>query len=105
MCPLSNLKLCVFPRLADHNLKQLLEAGLAVTVNSDDPAYFGGYINDNFVQLHDAVGLTAQHAYQLARNSFEASFVDGGAQAALPGGTGRGVRPVRPGGHRRRAVK
>jgi adenine deaminase len=75
VCPLSNLKLCVFPRLADHNLKQLLEAGLCVTVNSDDPAYFGGYMNDNFVQLADAVGLGAQHAYQLARNSFEASFV------------------------------
>jgi adenine deaminase len=75
VCPLSNLKLCVFPRLADHNLKQLLEAGLCVTVNSDDPAYFGGYLNENFVQLADAVGLDAQHAYQLARNSFEASFV------------------------------
>jgi len=74
VCPLSNLKLCVFPTLADHNLKQLLEAGLAVTVNSDDPAYFGGYVNDNFVQLHEAVGLTAEQAYQLARNSFEASF-------------------------------
>jgi adenine deaminase len=76
VCPLSNLKLCVFPRLADHNLKQLLEAGLAVTVNSDDPAYFGGYINDNFVQLFAAVDLDATHAYRLARNSFEASFVD-----------------------------
>jgi adenine deaminase len=75
VCPLSNLKLCVFPKLADHNLKQLLEAGLCVTVNSDDPAYFGGYLNDNFVQLAQAVGLNAQHAYQLARNSFEASFV------------------------------
>ena len=75
VCPLSNLKLCVFPRLADHNLKQLLDAGLCVTVNSDDPAYFGGYLNENFVQLADAVGLDAQHAYQLARNSFEASFV------------------------------
>jgi adenine deaminase len=75
VCPLSNLKLCVFPKLADHNLKQLLEAGLCVTVNSDDPAYFGGYVNDNYVQLAQAVGLNAQHAYQLARNSFEASFV------------------------------
>jgi adenine deaminase len=74
VCPLSNLKLCVFPTLADHNLKQLLEAGLCVTVNSDDPAYFGGYVNDNFVQLAQAVDLTPQHAYQLARNSFEASF-------------------------------
>jgi adenine deaminase len=75
VCPLSNLKLCVFPRLADHNLKQLLEAGLCVTVNSDDPAYFGGYLNENFVQLAQALELNAQHAYQLARNSFEASFV------------------------------
>jgi adenine deaminase len=75
VCPLSNLKLCVFPALADHNLKHLLEAGLCVTVNSDDPAYFGGYLNENFVQLAQAVGLTAQHAYQLARNSFEASFM------------------------------
>ena len=75
VCPLSNLKLCVFPRLADHNLLQLLEAGLAVTVNSDDPAYFGGYVNDNFTQLFAAVpALTARHAYQLAWNSFEASF-------------------------------
>ncbi|TSE33842.1 Adenine deaminase [Tepidimonas fonticaldi] len=75
VCPLSNLKLCVFPRLADHNLPQLLEAGLAVTVNSDDPAYFGGYVNDNFTQLFAAVpALTARHAYQLAWNSFEASF-------------------------------
>jgi adenine deaminase len=61
--------------LADHNLKQLLDAGLCVTVNSDDPAYFGGYMNENFVQLAQAVGLTAGHAYHLARNSFEASFV------------------------------
>ena len=76
VCPLSNQKLRVFPDLADHNLKQLLDAGLAVTVNSDDPAYFGGYINDNFVQLFDAVpALTAKDAYHLAFNSFEASFV------------------------------
>ncbi|WBY00688.1 adenosine deaminase [Ramlibacter tataouinensis] len=75
VCPLSNLKLCVFPRLADHNIRQLLDAGLAVTVNSDDPAYFGGYLNDNFLQTFEATGLTAQHAWQLANNSFEASFV------------------------------
>ena len=75
VCPLSNLKLCVFPDLAKHNLKQLLDAGLAVTVNSDDPAYFGGYINANFTQLFAAVpALTARDAYQLAFNSFEASF-------------------------------
>jgi adenine deaminase len=75
VCPLSNLKLCVVPTLADHNLKQLLDAGLCAMVNSDDPAYFGGYINDNFTQTFATTGLTAQHAYQLARNSFEASFV------------------------------
>ena len=78
VCPLSNLKLCVFPRLASHNLGQLLDAGLCAMVNSDDPAYFGGYINDNFTQTFAATGLTAQHAYQLARNSFEASFMNPG---------------------------
>jgi adenosine deaminase len=80
VCPLSNLKLCVFPQLAQHNLGKLLDAGLVATVNSDDPAYFGGYINDNFVQTFAATGLTAQQAYQLARNSFEGSFIDEGAK-------------------------
>jgi adenine deaminase len=75
VCPLSNQKLCVYPNLADHNLGQLLDAGLCAMVNSDDPAYFGGYINDNFTQTFAATGLTAAHAYQLARNSFEASFI------------------------------
>ena len=74
VCPLSNLKLRVFPSLAQHNLRQLLDAGLAATVNSDDPAYFGGYINENFTQVFAATGLTARHAYQLACNSLEASF-------------------------------
>jgi adenosine deaminase len=77
VCPLSNVKLCVFPTLAQHNLKALLDAGLCATVNSDDPAYFGGYINDNFVQSFEALpALTARHAWQLAANSFEASFAD-----------------------------
>jgi adenosine deaminase len=75
VCPLSNLKLKVFPRLADHNIGALLDAGLVATINSDDPAYFGGYMNDNFVQTFAATGLTAQHAYQLAVNSFDGSFV------------------------------
>ena len=75
VCPLSNQKLCVFAHLKDHNIGQLLDAGLCVTINSDDPAYFGGYINDNFVQTFEATGLTAQQAFVLARNSFEASFV------------------------------
>lgn len=76
VCPLSNLKLCVFPDLAQHNLRQLLDAGLAATVNSDDPAYFGGYMNDNFTQTFAATGMDAQHAWKLAHNSFEASFID-----------------------------
>jgi adenosine deaminase len=76
VCPLSNQKLCVFPDLKDHNLRQLLDAGLVATVNSDDPAYFGGYMNENFLQTFAATGLDASHAYQLARNSFEGSFVD-----------------------------
>jgi adenosine deaminase len=74
VCPLSNLKLCVFPNLQQHNLRELLDAGLAATVNSDDPAYFGGYVNANFLETFAATGLDAQHAYRLARNSFEGSF-------------------------------
>ncbi len=74
VCPLSNVKLRVFPSLAEHNLPRLLEAGLCVTVNSDDPAYFGGYLNDNFTALFAATGMSARQAYQLAFNSFEASF-------------------------------
>jgi len=75
VCPLSNHKLRVFQDLSQHNLKQLLDAGLAATVNSDDPAYFGGYVNDNFTQVFAAVPeLTAQDAWQLAHNSFAASF-------------------------------
>jgi adenosine deaminase len=78
VCPLSNLKLCVFPQLDQHNIRELLEGGLVATVNSDDPAYFGGYINDNFTQTFAATGLTAQQAWQLATNSFEASFIPAG---------------------------
>ena len=74
VCPLSNQKLRVFPDLADHNLKALLDAGLMATVNSDDPAYFGGYVNDNFQAVFAATGMTARHAWQLASNSFDASF-------------------------------
>lgn len=82
VCPLSNLKLCVVDDLAQHNLPRLLEAGLKVMVNSDDPAYFGGYINDNYVQLFAATGMDASHAYQLARNSLEATFASPQQQAA-----------------------
>ncbi|MDM0056549.1 adenosine deaminase [Variovorax fucosicus] len=82
VCPLSNLKLCVFPDLAQHNLGALLDAGLVATVNSDDPAYFGGYMNENFVQTFAATGLTAQQAWQLAANSFEGSFIEASAKRA-----------------------
>ena len=75
VCPLSNQKLCVFPNLADHNLGAMLDQGLCVMLNSDDPAYFGGYLNDNYLQTFAALPLTAAHAHQLACNSFEASFV------------------------------
>jgi adenosine deaminase len=75
VCPLSNVKLCVFKTLAEHNLPALLDAGLVATINSDDPAYFGGYINENFVQTFAALPqLTVAHALTLANNSFEASF-------------------------------
>ena len=82
VCPLSNLKLRVFPSLVQHNLGQMLDAGLVATVNSDDPAYFGGYINENFTQTFAALQLKAQHAYQLALNSFEASFLDASTKQA-----------------------
>ena len=74
VCPLSNQKLCVFPDLARHSLPQLLAAGLCATIHSDDPAYFGGYVSDNFRAVFAATDLGAQHAWQLAANSFEASF-------------------------------
>jgi len=75
VCPLSNVKLRIFTSLAEHNLATLLDAGLCATVNSDDPAYFGGYLNANFTQIFAALPvLTARHAYRLASNSFEASF-------------------------------
>ncbi len=82
VCPLSNIKLCVFKDMQQHNLLQLLEAGLMATVNSDDPAYFGGYMNDNFIAAFDALPLTRAHAHLLARNSFLATFLDAGKKAA-----------------------
>jgi adenosine deaminase len=75
VCPLSNIKLCVFESMAQHNLKQLLEHGLCVTVNSDDPAYFGGYLEENFDASQKALGLTNTQLSQLAKNSFVASFL------------------------------
>ena len=81
VCPLSNLKLCVVKDLADHNLPRLLKAGLKVMINSDDPAYFGGYVNENYTQLFAATGMGAPEAYQLARNSLEASFASDAQKA------------------------
>lgn len=76
VCPLSNIELCVFPNLAEHNLKQLLDRGLCVTINSDDPAYFGGYIAENFHASAIALNLERTDIHQLAKNSFRASFLD-----------------------------
>ncbi|MEY4978664.1 MAG: hypothetical protein RLZZ352_934 [Pseudomonadota bacterium] len=75
VCPLSNLKLRVVTDLRQHPLKQMLDAGLCVTVNSDDPAYFGGYMNENWAQTVQALGLSCDEVRTLARNSFEASFL------------------------------
>ena len=82
VCPLSNIKLCVYKTMADHQLPTLLAAGLCATINSDDPAYFGGYINHNFIATFDALPqLGVQEAWQLMRNSFEASFASDQAKA------------------------
>jgi adenosine deaminase len=82
VCPLSNVKLRVFPNLKSHNLKQLLDRGLLVTVNSDDPAYFGGYVGDNFQASAAALDLSREQLLQLARNSFVASFLPDQAKRA-----------------------
>ncbi len=76
VCPLSNVKLRVFDDLADHPIRRMLERGLLVTINSDDPAYFGGYIGDNYVATAAALGLDRDAMRQVARNSFLASFLD-----------------------------
>ena len=76
VCPLSNLRLCVVDDLASHPLRRMLEQGLLVTVNSDDPAYFGGYVNANYVAVAEALGLGRAELVRLARNSFEASWLD-----------------------------
>ncbi len=75
VCPLSNQKLKVYPDLREHSLKRLLDANVAVMLNSDDPAYFGGYMNANWLATFEALDLTASDARQLARNSFEAAFL------------------------------
>lgn len=75
VCPLSNLKLCVVDHLKDHPLKTLLDAGIMATVNSDDPAYFGGYLIQNYVDTAEALDLSKAEILKLAKNSFKASFL------------------------------
>ena len=81
VCPLSNVKLRVFPDLAHHNVGRLLARGLCVTINSDDPAYFGGYVGDNYAATADALGLGRDQMVGVARNSFVASFLDDAERA------------------------
>ncbi len=76
VCPLSNIRLCVYDTMADHPILELLDSGLLVTVNSDDPAYFGGYVNNNYRALVDGLGPSREQIVQLAKNSFTASFLD-----------------------------
>ncbi|OFW62849.1 MAG: adenosine deaminase [Actinobacteria bacterium RBG_16_67_15] len=85
-CPISNVRLRGVARIEDHNLKRLLDHGLKVTVNSDDPAYFGGYVADNYRAVQDGLGLSDVEITKLARNSIEASFLDATAKARLLAG-------------------
>ena len=76
VCPLSNLKLCVVKDMKDHPIREMLNKGLKATINSDDPAYFGGYMNDNYFALQEALNLSKQEIYKLTRNAFESTFLD-----------------------------
>ena len=82
VCPLSNVKLGVFPSMEQHNLKRLLDRGLCITINSDDPAYFGGYLAENYEASQKALGLSREDIVTLARNSFSASFLPDRDKAA-----------------------
>jgi len=83
VCPLSNVKLRVFDSIQDHDLKQMLDLGLCVTVNSDDPAYFGGYIDENFHAAQEGLHLSRDDIYRLVKNSFQASFLGEGTKQQL----------------------
>jgi adenosine deaminase len=78
VCPLSNVALKVFPAMTQHNVRRLLRAGLCVTINSDDPPYFGGYVNANYIACIEALGLTAAEQFAIAGNGFRAAFIDEG---------------------------
>jgi len=82
VCPLSNVRLGIFPSMEEHNLRRLFDAGLLVTVNSDDPAYFGGYVVDNLLAAHRALGLGRAEIERLAANGFEASFLSESEKAS-----------------------
>ena len=83
VCPLSNLKLCVVDDLKDHPMREMLQAGLKATMNSDDPAYFGGYMNENYIQLTEALNFTQEEVVTLARNGFEAAFASDKRKQAM----------------------
>ena len=82
VCPLSNLRLCVVNDLAEHPLKEMLQRGLRATVNSDDPAYFGGYMTENFTAVQEALNLSLEQVAQLGRNAFLSSFLEDREKAA-----------------------
>ena len=83
VCPLSNLKLCVVKDMAKHPLRTMLDLGIKATVNSDDPAYFGGYMNDNYIAVAEALKLSKQEILTLARNSIDATFLDDAGKKRL----------------------
>ncbi len=83
VCPLSNIKLCVFDEMSQHNIKQLLDLGVCVTINSDDPAYFGGYMNENFYATQEGLDLSKDDLYKISRNAIKASFLDADRKKAL----------------------
>ena len=83
VCPLSNIKLCVFDDMSNHNIKQLLDMGVRVTINSDDPAYFGGYMNENFYATQEGLNLSKEDLYQISCNTIQASFLENDRKDAL----------------------
>ena len=83
VCPLSNVRLRVFPSLEEHPVKRMLGEGLCVTVNSDDPAYFGGYVADNYSAVRDGLGFAREEFRAVAENSFKASFLGEGEKKDL----------------------
>ncbi len=85
VCPLSNVRLGVVDRIEKHRLPEMIDAGLMVTVNSDDPAYFGGYIDDNYQLIRTGLGIDDAQVRKLAENSFQAAFLDSGARARYLG--------------------